>query len=81
MSTCTVSASTYGFNIIIPSGGFETTSGTPVVLAGSAAGGNTAFTIDFNDAKLTPEPASYLLFGSGLLGLVAIFRKKLGRAV
>jgi len=30
---------------------------------------------------ISPEPASYLLFGSGLLGLGAIFRKKLARAV
>jgi hypothetical protein len=30
---------------------------------------------------LSPEPASYLLFGSGLLGLGAIFRKRLARAV
>jgi hypothetical protein len=29
---------------------------------------------------LSPEPASYLLFGSGLLGLGAIFRKKLASA-
>jgi hypothetical protein len=29
---------------------------------------------------ISPEPASYLLFGSGLLGLGAIFRKKLASA-
>jgi hypothetical protein len=52
---------------------------SPVVLAGSAVGGK-AFTVDIDDAKLAPEPASYLLFGSGLLVLGAIFRKKLGRA-
>jgi hypothetical protein len=35
--------------------------------------------VEFDDLVETPEPSSYLLFGSGLLGLAAIFRKKLGR--
>jgi hypothetical protein len=49
-------------------------------LQGGTAGDNKAITVEFDDATMTPEPASYLLFGSGLLGLGAIFRKKLGRA-
>jgi hypothetical protein len=82
-STCTTSSSGYMLDMVIPSlanGGFKTTTSF-VALEGSHTGGNTAFTIDFDDATLSPEPASYLLFGSGLLGLGAIFRKKLGRAV
>ena len=57
------------------------TSGSAVCnLALGTVGGNTAVDVQFDDAELvTPEPASYLLFGSGLLGLGAIFRKKLGR--
>lgn len=37
---------------------------------------NKGLGVDFE--ILTPEPASYLLFGSGLLGLGAFFRKKPG---
>ena len=50
-------------------------------LALGTVGGNTAVDVQFDDAVLAPEPASYLLFGSGLLSLGAIFRKKLGRVV
>jgi len=34
--------------------------------------------VEFDDLVETPEPSSILLFGSGLLGLGAIFRQKLG---
>jgi len=50
-------------------------------LALGSVGGNTPVDVQFDDAKrVTPEPASFLLFGSGLLGLAAILRKRLRRS-
>src|SRR5580704_8782266 len=69
---CSVSHSTEGFNLIISSAGFLTTSssGDDELVLGSTGqvGGFKPPTVEFDDAVLvTPEPASYLLFGSGLL--------------
>jgi hypothetical protein len=80
---CSVSHSTEGFNLEISSAGFLTTSssGDDELVLGSTGqvGGFKPPTVEFDDAVLvTPEPASYLLFGSGLLALGGIFRKKLG---
>lgn len=75
---CSVDTKNENFVLGIPAGGIGGSANTTLALG---ATGNTAVTADFHDAVvLTPEPGSYLLFGSGLLGLGAIFRKKLGRA-
>jgi hypothetical protein len=52
----------------IPSESFTLTGGTPPP-CGVAGGG----------LSCVPEPSSFLLFGSGILGLVGILRRKLGR--
>jgi len=71
---CSVDAESENFVLGIPSGGIGSSSNTTIALG---ATGNTPVTVDFHDAVLTPEPGTFLLFGSGLLGLGAIFRKKL----
>jgi hypothetical protein len=74
-SSCSVAATNENFQLIIPSGGFA--SGTTDINLASV--GNTGRSVSFDDPVLvTPEPVSFLLFGSGLLVLGAIFRKKLG---
>jgi hypothetical protein len=74
---CSVDAQNENFVLGIPSGGIGGSANTTIALG---ATGNTPVTVDFDKAVLTPEPGSYLLFGSGLLGLGAIFRKKIGLA-
>jgi hypothetical protein len=81
-SHCTQSAG--GFNFIfnvssVTGGFFDATSANPNIIDTGSSGNNAPVKVEFDDAVLTPEPASYLLFGSGLLCLGAIFRKKLGR--
>jgi hypothetical protein len=80
---CTTSENTFNDQLQISdaAGGFFTTSSAkPDVIASSSNGGaNSPVTVDFDDPVPVPEAPSYLLFGSGLLGLGAIFRKKLGR--
>jgi len=39
--------------------------------------GSEAFTINGNTGSTTPEPSSILLFGSGILGLAGVLRRKL----
>jgi hypothetical protein len=81
-SACSFAFLNENFQLIIPSVGFGSSSSThPVNINLGSVGGNTPLSVSFDDPILiTPEPASYLLFGSGLLGLGAIIRKKLGRA-
>lgn len=53
--------------------------GLDVCEAAPSTGGCVANTHGY--AAITPEPASYLLFGTGLLGFGAILRKKRGSSV
>jgi hypothetical protein len=77
---CSIEADTFNFTLNVPTavnGGFTSTSHSDAL----AIGGNSSdhlVSVQFDDATLAPEPSSYLLFGSGLLALGAIFRKKLG---
>lgn len=84
-TNCSVSHNTEGFNFFISSNGFFTTSssGDNKLTLGSTGQGSgfSPATVEFDDVVLvTPEPASFLLFGTGLLGLGMILRKKLGLA-
>jgi hypothetical protein len=76
-SACSFASVNENFQLIIPSGGFNSGSTTNINLG--TVGGNKALSVGFDDpVRIAPEPASYLLYGSGLLGLGAIFRKRLG---
>jgi hypothetical protein len=80
---CSVSHITEGFNLFISANGFFTTSssGDNKLTLGSTGQGSgfSPATVEFDDVVLvTPEPASFLLFGTGLLGLGVFLRKKLG---
>jgi len=73
-TTCTAASSTDNFVLLIPVAGFDTSSTTNLNFGGAGPD----YHVGFDDPVPTPELASYLLFGSGLLGLGAFFRKKLG---
>jgi hypothetical protein len=80
---CSTSHSTEDFNLSISSNGFFTTSSSDddKLTLGSTgqASGFGAMTLEFYDVVLvTPEPARFLLFGTGLLGLGVFLRKKFG---
>ena len=53
--------------------------GCPSLASESAVGTipGEAFTMQFNTGGSTPEPSSIMLFGSGLLGLAGLLRRKL----
>jgi hypothetical protein len=80
-SKCSTSETGFDYILMISSLGFTAaTSASPdIIVSGSNGGSNTPLKVAFDDPTLvTPEPVSFLLFGSGLLVLGAIFRKKLG---
>jgi hypothetical protein len=71
-----VSGEFNNFTLTLPSNFL--TGGSAALAVGNTGIGNTYF-VDFdNPVLITPEPVSYLLFGSGLLVLGAILRKKTG---
>lgn len=79
---CSTEANTFNFTLNVPSavnGGFTSTTHSNALATGGHNGDHLP-SVQFDDVTQTPEPASYLLFGSGLLGLAAFCRKKLGRA-
>jgi len=78
-SKCTTSESTFNDQLQISSSGFFTTSSNDVLASSSNGGTNSPITVDFKDATLvTPEPSTLLLFGSGMLLVAGVFRKRLG---
>lgn len=70
------SGASYTFQLEIPSGGIG---GADAIVSGSNGGPNSPIVVDFDKAVLvTPEPSTLLLFGSGMLVLAGVFRKRLG---
>jgi hypothetical protein len=75
-SACSAATQNENFVLNVGSGGITGSANTALQLG---AVGNTPEDVQFNDGVLvTPEPVSFLLFGSGLLVLGVSFRKKLG---
>ncbi len=72
-SGCSVSTPIYWDENSGPSTAYENTLGSIPSEAFTLTGGTCG------DCFPTPEPSSILLFGSGILGLVGILRRKLGR--
>jgi hypothetical protein len=72
---CSTPANTLNFVLIIPSAGFDSASTTNLNLGSEGGNGNT-FHVGFDDPVLTPEPSSYLLFGSAFLILGVFYRRK-----
>jgi PEP-CTERM motif len=68
-------------NVLIPTTGASNSGDdAAATVTKSTSGIDTGNSASDIAGSYSPEPSSYLLFGSGLLALGAVFRKKLGRA-